>query len=372
MRHEVLPLLTDTEFESVLGVLTNILAVQGGRAWFGQVFAGPDFPKALSAAAGPTASDEQVAAAAIQVCLDHEWLDKPVCWLERLLAAIRNEGGAGGVGVVADIDQILARVHNEINVLDEVWYHNWLRNDAPFVDRGPLRNALTSFARADGRPILRVEGDPKTGKSYSRELLEYVSQNSRWSFEVVPVEIQEGAGFDINSVRLTQLIVGGMGASPALSESGLPDPAEEDIQLLLNWIWRVASNARKKWWIFLDGFRFVHPRNSARKLIQALAERIANGNYRQWLRLILVDYDEPLSRVDEDDRVAYDRPDPAKADVTAVADCLRQLYSRRGVAVSIPDLMVKAQAIVSALPPGAYFATLYKLVKAAGKSIPHV
>jgi hypothetical protein len=361
--------LTETEFDDILKVLTDILAMNGGRAWFNTVFQGPEFPKLLSVAIGQTGSDEQVAGAAIQVCINREWLDETPCWMERMLISIHKQGETG-IGEVTNMPVIIDRIHNKINIRDQIWYHNWVLDDRPFVDRNLFRETLTQVARVDGRPILRIEGESKTGKSYSRQLLQYVSLTSQWSFKVIQVEIREGTGFTMNSLRLAQQSVGEMGGSTALTETGVADPSEDDIPLLLTWIWRIACNASKRYWIFLDGFRFLHQKNSARSLIQALADKIANGNYRQWLRLVLVDFDEELTQVDEEDSVAYDRPDPAKADANAILDCLRQCCIKKNKTPDDAALLLKAQAIVaSALANQPYFVNLNKTMKAARKSL---
>jgi hypothetical protein len=180
----------------------------------------------------------------------------------------------------------------------------------------------------------------------------------------------------MNSVKLTQRIVSKLGGSPTLIESGEENPSQDDMGVLLDWIWRVASDTRnggRKFWIFLDGLRFLQPRNSARKLVQALAEQIGNGNYRQRFRLILVDFDERLTRVDEEQRVTYDRPTAAAADAAAVEECLKQLNTLSGNKIPAKEIPVRARAIVDALKSQTYFPNLYKLlVQVRAENLPDV
>jgi hypothetical protein len=357
-------MLTESEIADISGALSDVVALNNGRSYFAQIFNGPEFNKALSAVAPDFASHEAVAAAAIKVCVDREWTDQP-SWLERLLLAIQNQGGAGGAKTVADLGRIIQRIHNDENILDSVWYDHWLRDKAPFVGRSAFRKVMARFPRTTARPMLRVEGASKTGKSYSRELLEWASEKSGGAFQVVYIEISEATAFTMNSIWLTQRIVSQMGGSPALKESGEENPSQDDMAVLLDWIWRVGSDTRnggKKFWIFLDGLRFLQARNSARKLVHALAEQIGNGNYRQRFRLILGDFDETLVRVDEDTRVTYDRPTAAAADASEVEECLKQLNVLAGHKIPAQEIQVRAQAIVAALKAQTYFTDLYKLL----------
>ena len=109
-----------------------------------------------------------------------------------------------------------------------------------------------------------------------------------------------------------------------------------------------------------------------RDLIQGLADKIANGNYRQWLRLVLSDYDKPLSRVEEE-RVAFDRPDQRLADdvaLTAVRECLEHLYKEIGRTPAAGEIEAKSQAVLAGIPDGQpWISTLSKRLRAVAKGI---
>jgi hypothetical protein len=364
-------MLTSGEFDEIAAVLTQILAMNGaGRAWFAGVYGGPTFLVVLDTLAGPAASDQQVAAAAIRACMLREWLDDP-CWLLRLMRQVKANGGAGGIGMVANAEAIIARLEQRINVLDDVWYTPWVRDGLPFFDRGPLRDTLKTLARNTGRPILRIEGDPASGKSYSSQLLEYVSQETTWSFQVINVEVTEGSEIMMNALSLAQIIVGEMGFKNTVADSGLPDPTVHNIPLLQTWILQSARASGKQWWLFLDGFRKLPEKNTARDLIQGLGDKIANGNYRQHLRLILSDYDKALSRVEEE-KVAFDRPQrlPDAEALPAVRDCLSRVYREANRAPAEGELDAKAQAVLLGIPPDeAWVVAVSKRLKAMAKGI---
>ena len=362
-------MVTSDEFTEIQGALTQIVALNG-RNVFQAIFAGPDFMIALNKQAGPAASDEQIAAGALHACIRREWMDNP-CWLVRLLTYMQGNAGIGGVNLVANLNTVIQRLNQNINVLDEVWYTHWVEGGLPFVDRTALRDTLKDFSRATGRAILRIDGDPDTGKSYSKYLLEHVSATQGWSFRIISVELEAGADIGMNATSLAQLIVGEMGYPNALANSGIQDTAVESIPMLQTWILRCARESDRRWWFFLDGFRSLPESNTARSLIQGLADKIANGSYRENLRMILVDYDKPLSRVEEE-KVAFDRSDiPLSAQLLeqAVYDCLERLYCELQRVPASGELDSKAKVLVANLPPSSWIVDLNKRLRAAAKAI---
>jgi len=359
------------EFDQIQLVLTQILAMNDARGWLRTVYSGPTFMVELNEMVGQTASDEQVAAAAIRTCMLREWADDP-CWLVTLLRRVKESSGVGGIGIVPDIDPLIQRLMNKVNVLDDIWYTPWVQDGLPFVDRAPLRDTLCDLARVNGRSILRIEGGPDTGKTYSSQLLEHVSLASGLSFRVIKVEVESGSEIMMNALSLAQIIVGEMGFPNTVADSGLPDPTVHHIPLLQTWILRCALNSKTRWWFFLDGFGLLPENNTARNLIQGLADKIANGNFRQWLRLILVDYDKPLSRV-EDEKVVFDRPDPqlpTPVAEAAIRECLERLYRELGRTPQPGELEAKAQALLANIPPAdPWIVTVNKRLRAAAKGI---
>ncbi len=364
-------MLTSSEFDEIASVLTQILAVNSiGRAWYLAVYGGPGFSVLLDELAGPAASDHLLAAAGIRVCLMREWTDDP-CWLLKLLNQVRANAGAGGVGLVSNVDAIIDRITRKINILDEVWYSPWVRDGEPFFDRGPLRDTLKNVSRTTGRAILRIEGDADSGKTYSSQLLEYVSQETAWSFQVINVEVEKGSEITLNALSLAQIIVGEMGFRHTVADSGLADPAVHSIPVLQTWILQSARASGKQWWLFLDGFRLLPEKNTARDLVQGLADKIANGSYRQYLRLILCDFDKPLSRVDED-KMLFDRPqrlsDPDA--LLAVRECLRRLYIAENKIPAPGELDARAQAVLLNLPADEpWIVSVSRRVKATARGV---
>jgi hypothetical protein len=325
----------------------------------------------LNKMAGPTASDEQIAAATLHACMLREWAEDP-CWLVKLLLRLKDSSGVAGIGVVQNIDLLIQRLNNKVNVLDEIWYTHWVQDGLPFVDRAPLRDTLRDLARVNGRSILRIEGDSCSGKTYSSQLLEHVSLTSGLPFRVINIKIEKGSEIGMDALLLSRMIVGEMGFPSTVANSGLTDPTVHEIPVLQTWILGSVSNSKARWWLFLDGFRFLPESNSARNLIQGLAEKIATGSFRQWLRLILVDYDKPLARV-EDERIVFDTPDrqlPSQLAEANIRDCLNHLYLDLGRVPQPGELETKAQALLTNIPPTEpWIVTVNKRLRAAARGI---
>jgi hypothetical protein len=366
-------MLTPEEFGDIKAVLVEVLARNGGSPYFQAVFASPEFMVKLSEGAGPAASHEQVSGAAIQVCMRREWLDTP-CWLLILLGAVKRDMGQGGVGTVLNIDKIIDRIVRRINILNEIWYTHWVEFEIPFFDRSQLRQTLVDFSSVGGRGILRIEGDPKTektGRSYTHELIEYVSDKRGRSFRVIRVKLEDGSEIGIDALLLSQLIVGEMGKPNAVSDSPLPDPTVHNIPLLLCWILRCARDSNTQWWLLLDGFWRLPEKNSARDLIQGLADKIGNESHRQHLRMVLIDYDKPLSRVD-DAKVAYDRPDrlPDSDALKALKECLRVVYADCDRMPTDSELETRSLAVLTNIPATQpWIVAINQRVRATAKGI---
>lgn len=364
-------MLTPVESAQVQEVLTEILAISGGRAYFQTVFGGPEFMVALGALAGPASSDQQVAAAAILACKNREWLDNP-SWLEMLLDAVRKEGQTGGVKTVPDISAIINRVHKKINILDDVWDAHWLQNGLPFLDRSGLRDTLKEIWRADGRSILRIEGDSRSGKTYSNELLEHASMSMNWAFRVIKVEVEKGSEIGMDALVLSQILVGEMGFPITPDATIVPDRNVPSIPLLQTWILSTARASKARWWLFLDGFSSLPKTNSARQLIQGLAEKIANSSFREVLRLILSDYNEPLSRVSTA-KVAFDSADtqiPETSAMTAVSQCLNKLFRELQRVPQEGQLDSLAHVILQPVPADkSWMETVHQRLTAVAKGI---
>ncbi|HEY6321602.1 MAG TPA: hypothetical protein VJA16_08610 [Thermoanaerobaculia bacterium] len=113
-------------------------------------------------------------------------------------------------------------------------------------------------------------------------------------------------------------------------------------------------------------------KNDARDLIQDLADQIANAGVRQFLRLILVAYDEPLAKVEEE-RLAYDWVPSRLSESIAqqsVMECLAAVYRKVGRKASAKELEAKAAAVLANRHAGVpWIKSMNRNLKSAARGI---
>jgi hypothetical protein len=356
-------MLRQTEIDEIVPVLSAIITAGGAvnRSWLLNTVVADGFAAELATQAPPAATGDDLAAAAIRICMARAWTGFPQARtaMERLLSAIDARQGVGGIPQVASLAAIVARLTNGDDVLEPVWRANWLRNDEPLVDRLPLRDQLKDFARSDSgaRPILRIEGDgTKIGKSHSLELMHYASQEYG-TFRVVALRMEEGQETFYTSVTLAEEIVGLFDTLPVGFESVVTRynldpqaPKKEHLPALSNWVIKAANQSGVRWWLVLDKFSSATPQSLARELIEVLADNIANNGGSRSLRLVLIDYPTPLTRVNEKTRVAFDRPNPAEIGPAEIKSCLAAYCTRVNRPKADGELQKRAEAIFQALP----------------------
>jgi hypothetical protein len=353
-------LLTE-EIQIIVPILRQIIVRTGmiNRQWIVSAVFAQEFPTMLAASAALTASPDEVANAVIQLCLSRGWADFPSTrtWLERLLSAIDGEQGQGGVDALPQLGGIVARLKNGDDIQDTVWKDMWLRFDEPMVDRRGLRNALQQFVRfgTSGRPILRIEGEGKVGKSHSHELMEHASGRYGTAFRIARIEMKEEQKTFYTSVRLAQGIVAEFNPrppSPLLFAVDANVPEKAHLPGLCTWVTANAELFPHKWWLVLDGFSRATPQSLTLDFIELLAERVAKTSASRFLRLVLIDYGRPLAQVNENNLVAFDRPSVSEINPTTIKDCLAAYLTRAGKVFDDDELQARSQAIFDALPAG--------------------
>jgi hypothetical protein len=157
-----------------------------------------------------------------------------------------------------------------------------------FIGRPQLRKYLRMMNTPTGKKVLVVTSDRrKVGKTYSRELIRFLSLNQQPS-EVAYLDLDDD---DHDSGKLAQWLAQAMGNSPA----GMPLQSQQQAtrwnQELVDWIVpatkQPAAAAATVWWIILDGFRQWVPSEAMQDFIAQIAQRIQST---QRFRLILLNY----------------------------------------------------------------------------------
>jgi hypothetical protein len=174
----------------------------------------------------------------------------------------------------------------------------------PFVNRGRLRRSLRSLHEDgdDAARILIVRGDRYSGKSYTVDLIRYLSD--QLDFRVQRVELLKlSAGRELTPEILGRAVIEEM----KLAE---PMPEVEHDQVAwwtthyLSWLVRNLRDAGDSWWIVVDDFTQVSVSRAVQEFIEEMALKIDDS--LSSLRLILVGFDhdlpeklEPIIEVDQ-------------------------------------------------------------------------
>lgn len=187
-----------------------------------------------------------------------------------------------------------ARLLKPLRDLEEEDHFNvcFLSANSVMVNRTELRDALKELesAKPRGIRVLTVNGDPVSGKTYSKELISYLYE-VRGNFEPIWIELGEYQNTGITAVDLAGEIIAKMG----LGDETLPkDNREQPARWVLAFRSSLVGKMRghpTNWWIVIDGFNQVAIPPEVDYLIQALA-RITQDLPR--FRLILLGYPNEL------------------------------------------------------------------------------
>lgn len=201
----------------------------------------------------------------------------------------------------------------------------WVRETMPFFSRAKLRPVIMQLLESDAQPILRIVGPPKSGKSYTRELIEHVCAESRPDIQVVLAEIPEGTGPSYRAKDLADTLV-----TPTIrnvSDVPADDHSSDYPATLCRFVLNAAINSPGRWIYVLDGFNQPHIKKQTRELVQAFAASIAGtGTFRKRMRLVLVDYPTSLPRVQLGTVLDDTVPEVAELTVAEVEACLLAHY----------------------------------------------
>ncbi len=163
-----------------------------------------------------------------------------------------------------------------------------LDTSSPFIDRAGLRQRLATFGKDALRPILVVNGAPKSGRSYTKELLVHFCRGPAVTL-CCAVKASWTEPKDLAEDLVTA--VGG-----DIADSPPPDSNQERwITQLARWVLIKANRANQhrptQHWFLLDGFGPADVSRPLRYFIAELANGISNGVNAANFRLILLEFE---------------------------------------------------------------------------------
>jgi hypothetical protein len=98
-----------------------------------------------------------------------------------------------------------------------------------------------------------VQGDGKSGKTYTGEWLDYLSGEDRCGFAIIVERLEKGSGPTMTADVLAESIVDKLGR-PIPTVPVPPEKPHRWEKSLCNWIIAQALSNNQKVWIVLDGF----------------------------------------------------------------------------------------------------------------------
>lgn len=173
-------------------------------------------------------------------------------------------------------------------VADYVMAHV-LRGKRYFIDRKDLRLALKEMRSNDPRRVLVVNGERLSGKTYTRELISFLSEKTP-KHRAVYIDLDK---YVYEAPNLTETI----GQQMGMDTNNIPKQDDEQkarwVQRLVGWIiTRVVNPGDITYWFVFDGFREQTLLPETKDWIDELAVQ-AETNVPQ-CRVVLLNYKETL------------------------------------------------------------------------------
>jgi len=256
----------------------------------------------------------------LSFCLDKRWPFPPEkSLLEVLLTALVN-GGWTSLAPLRD----RVRLGETADPNPDPVKALWVRDTMPFFSRDKMRPIVKTLLGADAQPIMKIVGPEKSGKSYTRELIDHVCAATRRDVRVVTAEVAKGAGpsyaVEFLAETLVTPTIRDVSLRPARTASSYP-------AALCRWVLNAAIQSPGRWIYVLDGFDQIDLQEETRQLVQALAQQIGGvGEFRKRMRLILIDYEANLPSVHLGALLKDHVPAPSTVTSNDIAACLAVHY----------------------------------------------
>jgi hypothetical protein len=270
------------EREQVEGLFADALSEQmNARDLLTTIFRAESGPILLTLPSTATQVGE-IASFVVTSCLDSGWMKNPAL-LDLLLTFLIDRRGQ------AQLTDMRVRVRAKIDPNPTLYDANWMSGKRPFFDRGDFRNRVAALVDQNARPILRITSLPDSfGRKYGTRFLEHLSDVLPGNMRVVSVELSPKTGpsyrpEDLASAVASQ-VVGFGPTAPSRTSSDYASTAAL-------WILGLLIAQPGRWLIVLDGFG-QKLQDETRLTIEALAAMVPTGQYRQRIRLVLVDYSD--------------------------------------------------------------------------------
>ncbi len=181
-----------------------------------------------------------------------------------------------------------------------------------FIDRHELRTTLRAFVENPSKFVLRVTGEPVTGKSYTWTLLQHLARPC--GFDPTQVILDPGSTAD----DVIRLLAHRLAPGERNRYEG-EEPAKRHLYSA-DWLVRKALEAARPWWLVLDDYNKLDPTSDVHDLVGHLALAIFNQvggrAARSVPRLVLLGYAEEFPPLPDRlrRRICHDQASPVGSD----------------------------------------------------------
>ncbi len=284
----------------------------------------------------------EIAHWAVDSCLLSRWTLTPSL-LEMLLKRLIDNRGVGA------LDAVLSRVTAGIDPNQSVYDEAWL-GQHPFFDRRDFRRRVQCLTENNDWAILRVVAAAESfGRTYSRYFLQHLEDRLPAACRVVSVELSVGTGPSYQVLDLLEDVAAQLGAEdPIPSRMGSSYPS-----LAALWMLKQMMKRSGRWVVLLDGFGQKELNSEVRETIGELAAKVPIGQYRRRIRLVLLDYPQPLPRVGSGDMLQEILPSAAEIVQADLEPCLEAWNAERkqqGKDMTAEDLAKLANGMLKQAP----------------------
>jgi hypothetical protein len=334
------------ERADLIRALAAILGTQSYTAYLQSVFVGTPHADEILGRLRTNELPTYYAGRVVELCLASRWRYTPAV-MEYILVDLTQRGKNSSWGVT-DFNDVLTQVRNRIDRNPDPVNDCWVVADLPFFGRSDLRQHLRKLLDSDDRAILSINGEQrKCGKSYSAELIDYLSAKQLCNYRLARVlPLEEGYRESMYPLDLASAIA----TAASLKFDPPPESDHRDVDKMASWILRLFSESKDNWWVILDGFGHPEVPLETRKVIQKMAQMVSIGEHRKFLRLVMIDHPEKLANVPLP-KIAQEKPKgPLEITEADVANCLRQRYQRLNRLATPEELERDAKKFLQSAP----------------------
>jgi len=321
-------MLTPEERRQVIEELADYLSLSGNVREFVRVALGPSQREVLVDLPTSYTLIRDQAEFVVDHCMQSRWTLRPSL-MELVLTFLVDSGKP-------DLVALRNRVQSGTDPNPNAYQTLWVLADQPFVDRRDLRTKLAQFVEMSDRPILRVLGVSGSGKSYTAELLGYVMARARSDMHLAPAQLSQGNGPSYEAAELAETL-----AVAFTPDESIPERRNSSYPgALSRWIVRNTLRKPGTWIYVLDGFGQPDVLAETRELVQLLAQYVCAPEFSKRLRLLLLDYDKPLTGNWRARTLDDTLPNLPSIQPQDLVDCLAE-FNQRVLAAGTPQKAIK-------------------------------